>query len=162
MQDTIGAFLNAEPTEEEINYELEVVEDEPETTELVLSQQAMQDKENKFIEAQDYVNDNMKNIIEKGMDGLNDIMDVMTDSQDPKMYNACASYIKTLVDANKAFLENNKYGVASIAKGGNGGGGASKEAPQQVTQIQVNNGDVKVMTAQQALEALDDDDDGFD
>lgn len=154
-QDTIGEFLNVavfEEDDEPVSAEVAIVEN----TAVELANQAQEAKETKFNEAQEYVNKNMKNIIEKGMDGLNDIMEVMTDSQDPKMYNACASYIKTLVDANKSFLENNKYGVASIGTGG-GGSKTSKE-PQQVTQIQVNNGDVKVLTPQQMLEELDKED----
>ena len=161
MQDTIGESLGAmqfdDYQEEDETTELAVVE-----TPLDLSQQQMQAKEDKFLQAQDYVNDNMKNIIEKGMDGLNDIMEVMVDSQDPKMYNACASYIKTLVDANKSFLENNKYGVASIAKNAGNGGAQVKEQPQNVTQIQVNNGDVKVLTPQQMMDALNEIEDDED
>lgn len=150
MQDTIADFLGAEvPVEEEVSNEVAVVENQV----LDLAKQAEIAKEAKFNDAQDYVNDNMKKIIELGMDGLNEIMDVMNDSQDPKMYNACASYIKTLVDANKSFLENNKYGVPSLGTGAtNGGFGKQKETPQAVTQIQVNNGDVKVLSPHQLLE----------
>lgn len=154
MQDTIANFLGAEQPEiEETSNEVAVVENQV----LDLIKQSEIAKEAKFNDAQDYVNNNMKNIIELGMNGLNDIMDVMNDSQDAKMYNACASYIKTLVDANKSFLENNKYGVPSLGTGSStqGGFGKQKEQPQNVTQIQVNNGDVKVLSPHQLLDEED-------
>jgi hypothetical protein len=45
--------------------------------------------------------DNIKNIIRKGTDSLDEIMDVAKRSEHPRAYEVLSNLIRTLVDANK-------------------------------------------------------------
>lgn len=53
----------------------------------------------------EYARGNMINIIEKGNEALNGILDVAGMSQQPRSYEVAATLIKTLVDAQKDLLE---------------------------------------------------------
>lgn len=48
---------------------------------------------------------NIVNIIQKGQEALDGIMDVATMSQHPRSYEVAATLIKTISDANKDLLE---------------------------------------------------------
>lgn len=156
-QDTIAMSLDAEFTAhgyEDGEFTSEDFEDDTPPSNQVVAVDAQNyalekavENEKSFDEAKEYVNDNMKRIIDMGMDGLSELMGVMNDSQDARMYNSCASFIKTLVDANKTYLDNNK------PIGGVGGKGV-KEKPEatSVTNIQVNNGEVKLMSPNDLLD----------
>lgn len=138
MVDTIGDFLGAAVIDEPKN---ELVEKK--SNDLALQ---VEEENRKYNEALDFVNDNMRDIITKGMDSLSDVMDTMTDSQEARMYQACAGYIKTLVDANKAYMDINK----PITKNSSNAG--QKDAPSNVTNIQVNGDNIKLQTPASLLD----------
>ena len=53
----------------------------------------------------DYARGNLVNIIEKGSEALDGIMDVASMSQHPRSYEVVSTLIKTLSDANKDLLD---------------------------------------------------------
>lgn len=53
----------------------------------------------------EYARGNMINIIEKGNEALDGILNVAGQSQQPRSYEVAATLIKTLVDAQKDLLE---------------------------------------------------------
>lgn len=67
---------------------------------------------------------NIVNIIQKGQEALDGIMDVASMSQHPRSYEVAATLIKTISDANKDLLELAKQ--KKIIEGGD-------EKPQNVT-----------------------------
>jgi hypothetical protein len=56
----------------------------------------------------DYARGNLINIIEKGNEALNGILDVAGMSQHPRSYEVVSTLIKTLTDANKDLLQLSK------------------------------------------------------
>jgi len=56
----------------------------------------------------EYARGNMINIIEKGSEALDGIMDVAGQSQHPRSYEVVATIIKTIADANKDLMELSK------------------------------------------------------
>ena len=53
----------------------------------------------------DYARDNLYNIIEKGNNALEDIMDIAKQSESARAFEVVTNLIKTMVDANKDLLE---------------------------------------------------------
>lgn len=53
----------------------------------------------------DYARGNMLNILEKGNEALDGILDVAQQSQHPRAFEVVAGLIKTLADTNKDLLE---------------------------------------------------------
>lgn len=53
----------------------------------------------------EYARGNLINVIEKGSEALDSLMDVAQQSQQPRAYEVVASLIKTLADTNKDLLE---------------------------------------------------------
>jgi hypothetical protein len=61
---------------------------------------------NTTIEADfEYARGSMINVIEKGHEALNDILELAGQSQQPRAYEVVATLVKTLSDANKDLLE---------------------------------------------------------
>ncbi len=52
-----------------------------------------------------YARENLYNIIERGSDALNDLVEIAGQSQSPRAYEIVGQMIKTLTDANKDLLE---------------------------------------------------------
>ncbi len=52
-----------------------------------------------------YARENLYNIIERGSDALNDLVEIAGQSQSPRAYEIVGEMIKTLTDANKDLLE---------------------------------------------------------
>lgn len=52
-----------------------------------------------------YARDNFYNVIEKGTDALEQMIDVARASEHPRAYEVVATLMKTLVDANKDLVE---------------------------------------------------------
>lgn len=139
---TIGAFLGAAYDEEDakkVKHELETV-----TSELDAA-----NKNAKFEEASDYVNKNLKEIIDSSMESLPGLFRVMADSEDSKMYQVGASFIKTLSEINKTYYEVNKpFGGVQGGKGSNSG-----EQTGGITQnVQINNSEVRLMKPSDLLD----------
>jgi len=52
-----------------------------------------------------YARENLYNVIERGSDALNNLVDIAHASEHPRAYEVVGSLIKTLTDANKDLLE---------------------------------------------------------
>lgn len=158
-QDTIGKFLNIamdmdddeveefkKEIEEKEKNEVAIVEEKNHQLERQLKQ------EQQYDENLEYANDNMKKIIDSGMESLPDVMSVMTDSQDSRMYTACANFLKTLIEANKVLVENNKpIATGATPSKGDKKAKAAEDDAKHITNIQVNGGEVKMMSPDQLL-----------
>ena len=72
-----------------------------------------------------YARENLYNIIEKGSDALNTLVDVAQQSQHPRAFEVVSQLVKTLSDTNKDLLEIQKK-VKVLKKD-------SPDAPQNVT-----------------------------
>jgi len=53
----------------------------------------------------EYARRNLYDVIEKGNNALEDIMDVAKQSESPRVYEVVTNLIKTMVDANKDLLQ---------------------------------------------------------
>ena len=72
-----------------------------------------------------YARENLYNIIERGSDALNTLVDVAQQSQHPRAFEVVSQLVKTLSDTNKDLLEIQKK-VKVLKKD-------SPDAPQNVT-----------------------------
>ena len=72
-----------------------------------------------------YARENLYNVIERGSDALNNLVDIAQASEHPRAYEVVGSLIKTLTDANKDLLEIQKK-VKSLKE-------ESKKGPDNVT-----------------------------
>lgn len=88
MDDEIGKTLGLAPMKPSLQGE--IVEAKP-----VVSQAT--DEENDYR----YARDNFYNVIEKGTQALEDMLDVAKASEHPRAYEVVSTIMKTLVDANK-------------------------------------------------------------
>ena len=57
-----------------------------------------------------YARENLYNIIERGSDALNTLVDVANQSQHPRAFEVVGQLVKTLSDTNKDLLELQKKG----------------------------------------------------
>lgn len=89
MEDEIGKSLGLSPIEGEI------VETQKPTPPAV-----KQDKDTQELDY-DYARTNFYNVIEKGTQALEDMLDVAKASEHPRAYEVVSTLMKTLVDANK-------------------------------------------------------------
>ena len=89
MEDEIGNALGIAPIQGEI------VEDVVKYKKTVKTESS--DEENDY----KYARDNFYNVIEKGTDALEQMLDVAKASEHPRAYEVVATLMKTLVDANK-------------------------------------------------------------
>ena len=75
---------------------------EPKTGEIVKAEPAEDKKlENDF----QYARENLYNIIERGTDALNGIVDLANQSQHPRSFEVVADLVRTLSGANKDLLD---------------------------------------------------------
>lgn len=110
------------------------------TAEMIAAQEEIE----RFNEIQQFVNSNIRDIIVQGMENLKDVLDVMSSSEDPKMYQAGASYLKTLVDTNKTLFEVNKPQTARST--------SSPKEGEGVQAVQINNNVTYKTTAEMLAE----------
>lgn len=89
-EDKIGASLGLEPID---NSKTEIME--PVKAEIL--NDADQEKENDY----QYARENFYNVIEKGTQALEDMIDIAKASEHPRDYEVISTIMKTLVDANK-------------------------------------------------------------
>lgn len=136
MSDTISDFLGAASLEpQEVKTEIEAV-----TGELEIA-----NKNAKFEQASDYVNKNLKEIIDSSMESLPGLFRVMADSEDSKMYQVGAAFIKTLSEINKTYYEVNKP-MGGVT------GGKNEPPPQGQQNIQINNSQVHLVNSNDLLD----------
>lgn len=94
MNDPIANALNLTPLKE--------IKQEPAKSEITIHQAQNGDQvENDF----EYARKNMYDVIEKGSEALERLMDVADQSQHPRAYEVIANLIKTMADTNKDLLE---------------------------------------------------------
>jgi len=86
-EDKIGQSLGLEPID---SIEGEIIEPTKQKVELT-------DEENDY----KYARENFYNVIEKGTDALEQMLDVARASEHPRAYEVVSTLMKTLVDANK-------------------------------------------------------------
>lgn len=133
--DTIGDFLGA--SKEEVVKDIVAVTKEVDVA----------NNNAKFDDACEYVNDNLKSIIDSSMESLPGLFRVMSDSEDPKMYQVGAAFIKTLSEINKTYFEVNKP-----TSGSGGRGGSGKEEEINGKQILINNSNVQMVNTKDLLD----------
>lgn len=95
MDDTIGKSLGldaAKPAKQEIL--------EPEKPVVVVD-----DKSKEMNNDYTYARENFYNVIEKGTDALEQMLDVARASEHPRAYEVVSTLMKTLVDANKDLVD---------------------------------------------------------
>ena len=95
MNDDIAKHLGLAPLSDVID--AEIVESKP--NKVVVAETSEADRDYK------YARENFINIIEKGAQALEDLLDVATQSQHPRAYEVLATTMKTLIDANKDLVE---------------------------------------------------------
>ena len=108
--DDISKALNLPPLDGE------VVQPKP-----VVLRDTSTDKENDFR----YARENFYNVIEKGTQALEDMLDIAKSSEHPRAYEVVSTLMKTLVDANKDLV--------SMAKD------REKESSPEETKVVTNN-----------------------
>lgn len=138
MSDTIGSFLGA------------AIEEDPKATkheiEVATNELDVANKNAKFDEASEYVNKNLKEIIDSSMESLPGLFRVMSDSEDPKMYQVGATFIKTLSEINKTYYEVNK------PMGGIKGNIKQEDSANAQQNIQINNSSVHLVSTKDLLD----------
>ena len=81
---------------------------------------------------------NIKNIIEQGDDALREMIALAKQSESPRAFEVASNLMKTLLDANKDFVEmsmKNKYEMDAV------------NAPKEAAQTNVTNNNLIVSTA---------------
>jgi hypothetical protein len=98
MSDDIARHLGLTPMSEIMD--AEIVGVEPPKKQIVVPEDTTEaDRDYK------YARDNFYNVIEKGTQALEDLLDVASQSQHPRAYEVLATTMKTLIDANKDLVE---------------------------------------------------------
>ena len=95
--DEIGKHLGTKPV---IEY-AEIVGEEAPSKAVVKAEDTASEAERDY----KYARQNFIDIIEKGADALENLMDVALQSQHPRAYEVLATTMKTLIDANKDLVE---------------------------------------------------------
>jgi hypothetical protein len=95
--DEIGKHLGTKPV---IEY-AEIVGEETPSKAVVRAEETTSESERDY----KYARQNFIDIIEKGADALENLMDVALQSQHPRAYEVLATTMKTLIDANKDLVE---------------------------------------------------------
>lgn len=81
---------------------------------------------------------NIKNIIEKGDESLDEMLDLAKQSESPRAFEVAANLMKTLLDANKDFVEmstKKKYAIDE------------QNGPKEAAQTNVTNNNLIISTA---------------
>lgn len=88
------------------DYEQETQIIESTAHEILLPEPVHLCEDDKILDAElGYAQENIKSIIEKGKDAVDDIISIATDSENPKAYSSVAGLMKTLTDMNKSYID---------------------------------------------------------
>ena len=88
------------------DYEQETQIIESTAREILLPEPVHLCEDDKILDAElGYAQENIKSIIEKGKDAVDDIISIATDSENPKAYSSVAGLMKTLTDMNKSYID---------------------------------------------------------
>lgn len=132
--DIIANALGLRPLEEAKQEDLPIVAEEQEEQLPAVSN----------VEADENIRDieqarkNIQDIIEQGGDSLSEMIDLAKQSESPRAFEVAANLMKTLLDANKDFVEmsiKKKYAIEE------------KNAPKEAVQTNVTNNNLIVSTA---------------
>lgn len=131
--DKISEVLGLRPLAEAKQEDLPEVVEEKETAPAVVtgdSDESIQDIEQ--------ARGNIKNIIEQGDDALKEMISLAKQSESPRAFEVASTLMKTLLDANKDFVEmstKKKYAIEE------------KNGPKEAAQSNVTNNNLIVSTA---------------
>lgn len=100
--DKITKILNLRPIEEAKENEIVVIENVKDVENLPAEMSTENDETINDIEQ---ARGNIKNIIEKGDDALAEMIELAKQSESPRAFEVASTLMKTLLDANKDFVE---------------------------------------------------------
>lgn len=132
--------------------------------EVVLSEPVHLCEDDKVLDGElGYAQENIKSIIEKGKDAVDDIISIATDSEEAKAYTSVAGLMKTLADLNKTYVDmaikrNNLrkgHGVNGKPERPFGQGGGTGEQDEPKTLVQNNTVNNNVIFQGSLQEILD-------
>ena len=132
--DIIAKTLGLRPLEEAKKEELPVEVEKEKLPEVVVE----------FIEDDENINDleiarsNIKNIIELGYDSLKEMISLAKQSESPRAFEVASNLMKTLLDANKDFVEVSTKKKFAIEE---------KNGPKEAAQTNVTNNNLIISTA---------------
>jgi hypothetical protein len=132
--DIIANALGLRPLEEAKQEELPTVVEEQEE-QLPATTNAEADENIRDIEQ---ARKNIQNIITQGDDSLREMIDLAKQAESPRAFEVAANLMKTLLDANKDFVEmstKKKYAIEE------------KNGPKEASQTNVTNNNLIVSTA---------------
>jgi hypothetical protein len=135
IDDAISKALGLRPLEEAKKEELPaIVEDK----EILPAEPVNNSLVDANIEDIEKARKNIQNIIEKGDDALAEMMDLAKQSESPRAFEVASTLMKTLLDANKDFVEmstKKKYAIEE------------KNGPKEAAQTNVTNNNLILSTA---------------
>lgn len=133
--DKIASALGLKPLSE-------VLDKEESSTELIIAEPKdivpTIAEDNETIKDIEQARGNIKNIIEQGDDALKEMIALAKQSESPRAFEVASNLMKTLLDANKDFVEmsmKKKYEVDAV------------NAPKEAAQTNVTNNNLIVSTA---------------
>lgn len=133
--DAISKALGIRPLEEAKKEELPSVIEEEETLPVLQEDASLADDNIQDIEQ---ARKNIQNIIEQGDDSLKEMISLAKQSESPRAFEVAANLMKTLLDANKDFVEmstKKKYAIEE------------KNGPKEAAQTNVVNNNLILSTA---------------
>lgn len=132
--DKITEILNLRPIEEAKGNEIEIETEE----EIVNLPAEVSSGEEETLNDIEQARGNIKNIIEKGDDALKEMIELAKQSESPRAFEVASTLMKTLLDANKDFVEmstKKKYAKEEV------------NGPKEAAQTNVTNNNLILSTA---------------
>lgn len=131
--DKISQVLGLRPLAEAKEEDLPVIVEEKQTVPVLVS-----DDDDETIRDIEQARGNIKNIIEQGDDALKEMISLAKQSESPRAFEVASTLMKTLLDANKDFVEmSTKKKYAKEEKMG----------PKEAAQTNVTNNNLILSTA---------------
>jgi hypothetical protein len=137
-EEKIASALGLKPLSEVLNEEPKNEVSVREVFGEIVSSSDESIKDNEVIRDINTAKQNIENIIRQGDESLTDIISLAKQSQSPRAFEVVGSLMKTLLDANKDFVEmstKKKYAVDEL------------NAPKEAAQTNVTNNNLIISTA---------------
>ena len=134
--DKIGEVLGLRPLEEAKKEDLPATVEE--TPNEVVPQSISSVEDDETIQDIEQARGNIKNIIEQGDDALKEMISLAKQSESPRAFEVASTLMKTLLDANKDFVEmstKKKYAIEE------------KLGPKEAAQTNITNNNLILSTA---------------
>lgn len=106
ISEALGAAHSIREVKESVNREVAVITD---SMGVVVTQPTEQNVE--FNKDVTYAKDNIRRLIDNTMDAIPEMIDLLSESQSPMMYNAASAFVKTIAELNKTLIEVSKKGA---------------------------------------------------